>query len=87
MPGAGTERVFSSPPLEAGKDFVYTIRAAWMQDGREVSEEKTLIVTAGQPLVADFASRPISVASLDNRMLANKGSAIENRERGPEQRD
>jgi uncharacterized protein (TIGR03000 family) len=87
MPGAGTERVFSSPPLEAGRDFVYTIRATWTQDGREVSEEKTLAVTAGQSLVADFGSRPISVASLDNRMLAVEGSAIENRERGPELRD
>jgi uncharacterized protein (TIGR03000 family) len=79
MPGAGTERVYSSPPLEPGKDFVYTIRATWMQDGREVSEEKTLAVTAGHSMVADFANRSISLASRDNRMLANKGSAIEDR--------
>jgi uncharacterized protein (TIGR03000 family) len=71
--GVGTERTFSSPPLEPGKLFAYTIRTAWVQDGREFSDEKTIYVTAGQNFIADFATHPVAV---DNRMLAYKDDRI-----------
>jgi uncharacterized protein (TIGR03000 family) len=50
----GTDRDFQSPPLDAGRGYTYTIRAAWMQGGDEVSREQKLDVKAGQDVVVDF---------------------------------
>lgn len=50
----GTDRVFTSPPLEKGKSYHYTIKARWNQDGRQVEREKTVPVQAGRQAVANF---------------------------------
>jgi len=50
----GTERVFISPPLQRGSQFVYTIRSAWDENGRQVTREHKLPVTAGQQVAANF---------------------------------
>jgi uncharacterized protein (TIGR03000 family) len=77
MPETGAERVFLSPPLGQGKPFVYTIRIAWTENGREVSQEKTLDVTAGQNLIADFSNPPNAVVSVDDLMLAYEHLGIQ----------
>src|SRR6267378_8052193 len=33
----GKDRVFETPPLEAGKTFQYTLKAVWKQDGRSIT--------------------------------------------------
>jgi uncharacterized protein (TIGR03000 family) len=53
----GTDRLYSSPPLEKGRPYYYTIKASWMENGREVSREQTVPVRAGQQVVADFNDR------------------------------
>jgi uncharacterized protein (TIGR03000 family) len=50
----GTDRLYSSPPLEKGRPYYYTIKATWMENGREVSREQTVPVRAGQQVVANF---------------------------------
>ncbi len=44
---AGT-RVFTSPPLEAGKTYTYTLQGEVHRDGRWVKTEKTVEVRAGR---------------------------------------
>jgi uncharacterized protein (TIGR03000 family) len=41
-------RVFTSPPLEAGKTYTYTLRAEMTRDGRTIHETKNVDVRAGQ---------------------------------------
>jgi uncharacterized protein (TIGR03000 family) len=50
----GTDRFYTSPPLEKGRQYNYTIKASWMENGREVTREKTVPVRAGQQVVANF---------------------------------
>jgi uncharacterized protein (TIGR03000 family) len=51
----GTDRYFVSPPLTPGQQYTYTIRASWMQNGREVTRQKVLTFTPGQQLTVNFA--------------------------------
>jgi uncharacterized protein (TIGR03000 family) len=50
----GTNRLFESPPLTAGKTYNYTIKATWMQNGQEKSEERTISVSPGSNVMVDF---------------------------------
>lgn len=50
----GTERTFISPPLQRGSNYIYTIKAAWDENGRQVTRERKLPVTAGQHVSANF---------------------------------
>jgi uncharacterized protein (TIGR03000 family) len=51
----GTSRVFISPPLGPG-NYTYTVRAAWTEEGRQVTREKTVKVRPGQEVVVDFTA-------------------------------
>ncbi|HBI46225.1 MAG TPA: hypothetical protein DDY78_25735, partial [Planctomycetales bacterium] len=44
----GVERVYKSPPLVPGKEYSYTIRVAWPEDGHWVSKEAVAQVKPGQ---------------------------------------
>ena len=50
----GEDRVYSTPPLEAGRDYHYDIRARWMENGRPVEETRRVGVRAGQETNVDF---------------------------------
>jgi uncharacterized protein (TIGR03000 family) len=54
MSQTGLERSFSSPPLELGRHYVYTMRASWIEGGREVSREQTVEVQPGQERLVRF---------------------------------
>jgi uncharacterized protein (TIGR03000 family) len=54
MQGQGTTRTFTTPPLTAGQDYHYVVRARWMQNGMLVDSFRNLPVTAGQDAVMDF---------------------------------
>ena len=43
----GSQRSFVSPPIQPGRDYVYEIRARWVQAGRPVEETRRIIVRAG----------------------------------------
>lgn len=42
------ERTFVSPPLAAGKSYVYVARVEYIRDGKPVSFEKEILVSAGE---------------------------------------
>jgi uncharacterized protein (TIGR03000 family) len=52
----GPERVFSTPPLEAGKEFHYDILVRWKQDGKPVEQKRQVTVTRGARVRVDFRS-------------------------------
>jgi uncharacterized protein (TIGR03000 family) len=54
----GSERSFDSPPLTPGKVFTYTFRATWTENGKPVSQERTVKVEAGKQAEVDFTKPP-----------------------------
>jgi uncharacterized protein (TIGR03000 family) len=50
----GSSRLFTSPPLTQGEDFTYNIRVSWKENGREVSQDRTIPVRAGDRLSIVF---------------------------------
>lgn len=51
----GQERIFTSPPLPAGRTFTYVIRAAWQEGGREVVREKIVEFKPGRRVDVRFS--------------------------------
>jgi len=51
----GLNRLFISPPLDPQKEYTYSVRASWMQNGQEVTQEKTLSARTGQEVTANFS--------------------------------
>ncbi|HZV07399.1 MAG TPA: TIGR03000 domain-containing protein [Gemmataceae bacterium] len=43
----GRTRYFQSPPLQAGRKYTYRVRAAWIENGRIVSQTRIIPVQAG----------------------------------------
>jgi uncharacterized protein (TIGR03000 family) len=51
----GPVREFISPSLTPGQWYAYEVRARWHKDGREVTQTRTVAVTAGAHLRVDFS--------------------------------
>ena len=51
---SGDTRRFQSPSLVVGKKYVYTVKAVWTHDGKEVVVERPVTVQAGQEAVVDL---------------------------------
>jgi uncharacterized protein (TIGR03000 family) len=49
----GMERSFNSPPLEPG-NYVYTIRARWVENGQPVERDRRVNVQPGQSVRVNF---------------------------------
>lgn len=54
MTSTGPMREFVTPPLTADKKNAYDIRATWMDNGREVTQTKTIDVTPGSSVRVEF---------------------------------
>ena len=50
----GTDRVFESPPLEAGKQFKYEVTAKWIERGVPREVKKAVVGTPGEVVRVDF---------------------------------
>ena len=57
----GAERYYHSPALAPGGSYKYQLRVTWTQDGRQVSEERTVAVTPGQTTDVVFGRTPSEV--------------------------
>lgn len=53
----GACRLFVSPHLDGGKTYTYTVKASWLEKGREVTREKQVKVRPGQESVVDFTAQ------------------------------
>jgi uncharacterized protein (TIGR03000 family) len=58
MSRTGTSREFVSPPLIPGQDYVYFVRATWNENGREVTQERSVPVRAGERVDVDLVNAP-----------------------------
>jgi uncharacterized protein (TIGR03000 family) len=59
MPGVGTTRTFTTPPLVKGEDYHYLVRARWMENGRVIETTRTVPVAAGRNAFVNFG-QPLS---------------------------
>jgi len=50
----GMDRLFVSPPMTPGKDYVYHIKAQWMENGQQVNKTKDVTVHAGDWVNVDL---------------------------------
>lgn len=55
----GLTRRLVSPPLKPGKDYTYTLKVSWSQDGREQTRTKAVDVHAGSLVDVNLAN-PVS---------------------------
>jgi uncharacterized protein (TIGR03000 family) len=53
----GEKLQFLSPPLAAGVDYVYSIRAQWTEGGKEREADRRVSVRAGATVVVDFRAK------------------------------
>jgi uncharacterized protein (TIGR03000 family) len=57
----GTERVFNTPPLQGGG--TYTVKTRWMENGKAVSQQRTVHVDPGESVRVDFHASATDPAS------------------------
>jgi uncharacterized protein (TIGR03000 family) len=53
----GALRSFVSPPLQAGQNYAYNVRARWSENGKVREENQTVKVHAGDRLQVNLAAR------------------------------
>jgi uncharacterized protein (TIGR03000 family) len=54
---SGSLRSFISPPLQAGRNYAYDVRARWTENGKVREETKTVQVHAGDRLQVNLQAR------------------------------
>ncbi len=59
----GNQREFVTPPLTPGKNYIYDLRARWMQDGRPYEAKRTVYIHANDWLQIDL-TRPTTLPTL-----------------------
>ena len=55
-------RTFSTPALEAGRTYYYTVTAEMTRDGRKVSDSRRVVVAAGQDVSVEFTEAGVTTA-------------------------
>jgi uncharacterized protein (TIGR03000 family) len=55
-PLTSAKRTFSSPRLQAGQSYTYTLQAEVVRGGQSVTENRRVTVAAGQRVVVDFGN-------------------------------
>lgn len=50
----GAVRRFESPPLAAGKDYTYDVKATWTENGKEITRTRHVDVRANARVTVDF---------------------------------
>jgi uncharacterized protein (TIGR03000 family) len=54
----GSSRLYISPPLNQGENYIYTIQVSWKENGREVAQQRKVSVRAGDRLSIVFRQPP-----------------------------
>jgi len=53
----GTNRQFTTPDLQPGTDYTYSVKATWMQNGQPMAREYIVQVRAGARVLVDFTQK------------------------------
>jgi uncharacterized protein (TIGR03000 family) len=71
----GAERTFTSPVLEAGKNYHYDILARWTEGGRVVERKRQVLVTAGARVRVDLADKAAEAGpAKEQQVVTSKGT-------------
>jgi uncharacterized protein (TIGR03000 family) len=54
----GMLRTFESPPLPVGSAYSYQVRVQWKHDGKDVTEDRNIIIHAGDVINLTLGSAP-----------------------------
>jgi uncharacterized protein (TIGR03000 family) len=86
----GTDRLFTSPQLDPTKTYSYTVKATWMENGKEATGSQDVKVQSGRQATVDFRTatgdRPLPLPREDRRELREE-RRDEKRNENPKQRD
>jgi uncharacterized protein (TIGR03000 family) len=86
----GTDRLFTSPPLDPNKTYSYTVKATWMENGKEATRSQEVKVQPGRSTTVDFRTatgdRPLPLPREDRRELREERRE-ERRNENPKQPD
>jgi uncharacterized protein (TIGR03000 family) len=63
IPGSAASREFHSPTLQAGHRYTYDFQASWQKNGRTVTQDQKVIVTAGAHVDVHFPVQPAKTAT------------------------
>ncbi|HVK10927.1 MAG TPA: TIGR03000 domain-containing protein [Gemmataceae bacterium] len=80
---AGAERAFMTPEIAAGKDFQYTLKVEYTDNGEAKDDTKQVVVRAGHRTVVDFggaavkATTPVTVTLPEKAKLYVDGQAAD----------
>jgi uncharacterized protein (TIGR03000 family) len=61
MTQTGPVRRFISPALTPGQDYSYDVRVSWAENGRRLSQDRRIVVRAGDRLNLDLTTPPPAV--------------------------
>src|SRR5262245_19398585 len=63
------QRQFSTPPLQSGQTYFYDLAVEVMKDGKPVTEEKRIVVRAGDEIRESFTNmaKPSNVSSASRK--------------------
>jgi uncharacterized protein (TIGR03000 family) len=50
----GSRRLFISPPIKSGQNYIYEIKVKWMENGQPIARTRKLPVRAGERLTVDL---------------------------------
>jgi len=50
----GSVRLFESPPLTPGREYVYDVTAQWREDGKDATQTRHVAVRANAAVTVDF---------------------------------
>jgi uncharacterized protein (TIGR03000 family) len=69
----GTDRLFITPQLDPNKTYSYTVKATWMENGKEVTRSQEAKVQPGRQVTVDFRTatgdQPLPLPREDRREL------------------
>jgi uncharacterized protein (TIGR03000 family) len=55
----GSERLFKSPPIAAGQDYSYEVRARWLENGQPVERTETILVKIGKDVSVNLTKSAV----------------------------
>ncbi|HJT78393.1 MAG TPA: TIGR03000 domain-containing protein [Gemmataceae bacterium] len=75
MNETGGFREFVSPPLTPGQRYTYEVQARWNENGKAVTQTRTVPIRAGQRVDVDFTNPPPAPEGTATMRSAGPGSA------------
>jgi len=71
-----TERAFSTPVLDRGQDYQYTMKVEYTRNGQKVVDDKVVRVRAGETSVVEFAEAKADTAVSTLKFVVPQGAKL-----------